>query len=30
MTPTGSDWNPNTTTYREAENYYLDENAHRD
>ena len=27
MTPTGSDWNPNTTTYREAENYYLDENG---
>ena len=25
MTPTGSDWNPNTTTYREAENYYVDE-----
>ena len=27
MTPIGSDWNPNTTTYGEAENYYLDENG---
>ena len=27
MTPTGSDWNPNTVTYRDAEDYYLDDNG---
>ena len=27
LTPTGNDWNPNTGDYKEAENYYIDENG---